>query len=203
MTGWPYPASLMTSSARQRSLPVCLSKATTRASGSPPTTAMRWSPSTSGAPATPHGVREPVVCYKISLPLQGPGLDVEAKKTARGSYDVHAVFVDGRRRPGADGIGAHEAPVRRLPFVTPRHRSRGFVQHDQPFSTVERPGGSVLLPVEHKDPTPGYRRSGVSRSDGYTPGDGEPLFWEALHDTGFLPMSPALGAAPLRPLLSV
>jgi len=43
---------------------------------------------------------ESVVCYKISLPSQGPGLDVEAKKVARRSYDVHASFVDGRRRPG-------------------------------------------------------------------------------------------------------
>jgi hypothetical protein len=53
MIGWPTPGSEVVSSERQTSLPVILSQATTSASGSPPTIAMRREPSTIGALADP------------------------------------------------------------------------------------------------------------------------------------------------------
>ena len=54
MIGCATPRSVSLGNARQSSSPLCLSNATTRASGDPPTRQMSWSPSTSGALAKPQ-----------------------------------------------------------------------------------------------------------------------------------------------------
>ena len=122
---------------------MCLSKAITLASGSPPTRQMSRSPSTSGAPLMPHDGTGRVEVLDVVLLPQDPAVgDVEGQQVAHRPERVDPVAVDGRRRPRPDGVGQLEAGVVGLPLVRPEDRPGLLVQREDTRSTA-----AVLLRV--------------------------------------------------------